>query len=103
MYYLNLAIVYGVIIMRVIPLKDRILVKPIKEEKTKVGIYLPESVKNERLVKGEVMEVGEIEKCPVKKGDKVIFESFSGNEIKIDDEEYIIVKINDILAKIEGD
>ena len=85
--------------MRVIPLKDRILVKPkVGEEKTAGGIFVPESAQ-EKTNEGKVVEVGE--NCPVKKGDKILFEAFAGTEVKIDGVKHLILNAKDIIAKIE--
>jgi len=90
--------------MKVIPLGDRLLIKPIKEEeKTEGGIVLPDSEK-EKPMKAEVIAVGEgedIKDLDLKVGDKVIYSKYSGTEIKINDEEHIIIDAEDILAKIE--
>ena len=89
------------------PLADRVLVKPIeKEEMTKSGIYLPDTAK-EKPQEGEVLAVGpgkisddgkRIE-MDLKVGDVVIYAKYGGTEIKIDDEELIILRESDILAK----
>ncbi|HLD05208.1 MAG TPA: co-chaperone GroES [Candidatus Nanoarchaeia archaeon] len=85
--------------MRVIPLKERILVKPkAVEEKTAGGIFLPENAQ-EKTNEGEVVEVGE--NSPVKKGDKVLFEAFAGTEVKISGVKHLILNSKDIIAKIE--
>ncbi len=85
--------------MKVIPLKERILVKPkVGEEKTAGGIYLPENAQ-EKTNEGEVIEVGE--NCPVKKGDKILFEAFAGSEIKINGVKHLILNAKDVIAKIE--
>jgi chaperonin GroES len=89
------------------PLSDRIILKvKEKEETTKSGIVLPESAK-EKPQEAVVIAVGSGEvidgkKVPldVKAGDRVIYSKYSGMEIKLDDEEYLIVKQNDILAII---
>ncbi|MCD6104021.1 MAG: co-chaperone GroES [Thermotogaceae bacterium] len=88
--------------MKVTPLGERLLIKPIKEEKrTEGGIVLPDSAK-EKPMKAEVIAVGEkVEDVDVKSGDKVIFSKYAGTEIKIDDEDYIIIDAGDVLAKIE--
>jgi len=89
--------------MKVIPLGERLLIKPIKEEKkTEGGIVLPDSAK-EKPMKAEVIAVGKLDedKIDVKVGDKVIFSKYAGTEIKINDEDYLIIDANDILAKIE--
>lgn len=89
------------------PLADRVLVKPIeKEEKTKSGIYLPDTAK-EKPQEGEVVAVGpgkldETGKhiaMELKVGDRVIYAKYGGTEIKVDDEEMIILRESDILAK----
>ncbi|MGB9812046.1 MAG: co-chaperone GroES [Thermovenabulum sp.] len=90
------------------PLGDRIVVKVIdKEEKTKGGIVLPDTAK-EKPQKGEVIAVGTGEiidgqRVPleVKVGDKVIFSKYAGTEVKIDDQEYLILRQSDVLAVIE--
>ncbi len=89
------------------PLADRVVVKPIeKEEVTKGGIVLPDTAK-EKPQEGEVMAIGpgrlsEDGKriaIDVKVGDKVIYAKYGGTEIKVDDEEMVILRESDILAK----
>lgn len=88
------------------PLADRVVVKPIQaEEKTKGGIVLPDTAK-EKPQEGEVIAVGPGRildngtKLPVevKVGDRVIYSKYSGSEIKIDGEDYLIIRESDILA-----
>ncbi|ACR80316.1 MULTISPECIES: co-chaperone GroES [Kosmotoga] len=88
--------------MKVIPLGERLLIKPIKEEKrTEGGIVLPDTAK-EKPMKAEVIEIGkDVEDIDIKVGDKVIFSKYAGTEIKIDDEDYILIDQDDILAKVE--
>ena len=88
--------------MKVIPLGARLLIKPVKEEKrTEGGIVLPDTAK-EKPMKAEVIEVGkDVEDIDIKAGDKVIFSKYAGTEIKIDDEDYILIDQDDILAKVE--
>uniref|UniRef100_A0A7V4KDQ9 Co-chaperonin GroES n=1 Tax=Fervidobacterium pennivorans TaxID=93466 RepID=A0A7V4KDQ9_FERPE len=88
--------------MKVKPLGERLLIKPIIEEKkTAGGIVLPDAAK-EKPMKAEIVEVGKLpEDCTLKVGDKVIYNKYSGTEIKINEEDYIIIDLNDILAKIE--
>lgn len=93
--------------MNIKPLGDRVVIKMIEvEEKTKSGIVLPSSAKEEPQI-AEVVAIGpdikddEKKSKQVKLGDKVIFSKYSGTEVKLDDEEYTIVKLNDILAVIE--
>ena len=92
--------------MKVKPLGDRVLVKRLEaEEKTKGGIVLPDSAK-EKPKQGKVIEVGpgkildngECSPMQVKKGDKILFSSFAGQEIKLDGEEYLIMEEENILA-----
>ena len=89
------------------PMADRILVKPIeKEEMTKSGIYLPDTAK-EKPQEGKVLAVGPGKMTDdgkriamdLKVGDTVIYAKYGGTEIKIDDEELIILRESDILAK----
>ncbi len=91
------------------PLADRVLVKRIEEEQlTKGGIIVPDTAK-EKPQQGRVIEVGPGRmtedgtriKMEVKKGDKVLFGKYAGTEVTIDDEEYLILREDDILAIIE--
>lgn len=94
--------------MKLVPLGDRVVIKQlVAEETTKSGIVIPGQTK-EKPQQAEVIAVGpggnvdgkEVTML-VKPGDKVIFSKYSGTEVKIDDEELIIVKQNDILAIVE--
>ncbi|OYP60415.1 chaperonin GroES [Lachnotalea glycerini] len=94
--------------MKLVPLGDRVIIKQlVAEETTKSGIVLPGQNK-EKPQQAEVIAVGpggvvdgkEVE-MQVKAGDKVIYSKYSGTEVEVDNEEYIIVKQNDILAVIE--
>jgi len=89
------------------PLADRLVVKPIEvEEKTKAGIYLPDTAK-EKPQEGEVVAVGPGRlsddgkriAMDVKVGDIVVYAKYGGTEIKLDDVEYMILRESDILAK----
>ncbi len=90
------------------PLGDRVLVKPLEaEEKTKGGIILPDTAK-EKQQEGEVKAVGKgrtedgkIVALEVKVGDKVLYGKYSGTEIKIDGDDMLIVKEEDILAIVK--
>ena len=95
--------------MKIRPLHDRILVKRQEEKETKKGgIIIPDSAK-EKPQEGKVIAVGngkvsdEGKKIPldVKAGDKILFGKYSGSEVKIDDEEYLIMREEDVLAIIE--
>ncbi len=92
------------------PLADRVVVKPVeREEKTKGGIYLPDTASKERPMEGTVLAVGEGRvddngrRVPmhVKPGDKVLFAKYSGTEYKVDDVEYLILAEKDILGIIQ--
>jgi chaperonin GroES len=95
--------------MKVKPLKDRIVVKRLEgEEKTKGGIIIPDAAKEKpqegRVIavgSGRVTEKGEIVALEVKVGDKILFGKYSGQEIKIDGEEHLLLREDDILAVIE--
>ncbi|HZX46953.1 MAG TPA: co-chaperone GroES [Clostridia bacterium] len=94
--------------MNIKPLGDRVVVKVLeKEETTKSGIVLPEAAK-EKPQEGEVLAVGsgelvEGKRIPleVKVGDRVIYSKYAGTEVKMDDQEYLILRQSDILAIIE--
>ena len=94
--------------MKLVPLGDRVVLKQsAKEETTKSGIVLPGQSK-EKPQQAEVIAVGpggvvegkEV-KMEVKVGDQVIYSKYAGTEVKLDEDEYIIVKQNDILAVIQ--
>ena len=94
--------------MKLVPLADRVVLKQLEaEQTTKSGIVLPGQEK-EKPQQAEVIAVGpggvvdgkEI-KIEVKVGDKVIYSKYAGTEVKLEDEKFIIVKQNDILAVIE--
>jgi chaperonin GroES len=93
--------------MKLKPLHDNVIVKPLSEEKTtKSGIVLPETVSGEKPEKGEVLAVGPGKRTEsgnllpigVKVGDKVIFKKYSPDEIKLDKQEYLLLSESDILA-----
>ena len=94
--------------MQVVPLYDRLLVKRLaEEEKTKGGIIVPDSAK-EKPVQGEVIaagngrinDEGKVSPLTVKKGDKILFGKYSGNEVKINGEELLIIKEEEVLGII---
>lgn len=97
--------------MNIKPIGDRVLVKSIKEEEvTASGIVLPDTVDKEKKAEGEIVAVGPgklLENgsraiMEVKVGDKVIFEKWGGEEVKVGNEEYKILSVEKILAVIEG-
>lgn len=91
--------------MNIKPLADRVVIKVLAgEEKTKSGIVLPDTAK-EKPQEGEVVAVGpgkfekgEREPLDVKVGDRVIYSKYAGTEVKLEGEEYLILKQSDILA-----
>lgn len=83
------------------PLGENVLVKVVKRDaKTKSGIILPETTAEDRPQQGKVIATGDSKDIKVKKGQIVIFAKYSGTEIKINDEEYLILKNEDILAVV---
>ena len=96
--------------MKVKPLNDRVLVKRLEEmQVTKGGIYIPDTAK-EKPVEGQVISVGpgkvndQGNRVPlnVKAGDKILFGRYAGSEIKVEGEDYLMMREDDILAIIEG-
>jgi chaperonin GroES len=96
--------------MKFNPLHDRILIKRIEEQETaKGGIIIPDSAK-EKQQEGEVVAVGKGKKTEegkiipldVKPGDRILFGKYSGSEIKVDDEDFLILKEEEVLGVVEG-
>ena len=95
--------------MNIRPLHDRVMVRRMEEDKTSPGgIVIPDSA-TEKPIKGEVVAVGtgkilengEIRPLDVKKGDKILFGKYSGTEVKVDGEEMLVMREDDITAVIE--
>ena len=95
--------------MKIRPLQDRVVVKRVaEEEKTKGGIIIPDAAK-EKPVEGEivavgagkVLEDGKVRALDVKVGDRILFGKYSGSEVKIDGDEYLILREEDVLAILE--
>jgi len=95
--------------MKLKPLEDRIVIKQIEaEEKTAGGIYLPEAAKEKPQIgkvvavgPGRQLDNGKISKMNVKKGDKVIYGKYMGNDVEIDGEKYVILKESDVHGIVE--
>jgi chaperonin GroES len=95
--------------MKIRPLQDRVIVKRIEEEeKTKGGIIIPDTAKEKPMEgkviavgKGKMMEDGKVHPLDLKAGDRVLFGKYSGTEVKIDGEEHLIMREDDILGVIE--
>jgi len=94
--------------MKVKPLADRVLVKPYEEEEVKKGgIIIPDTAKEKpqqgeviAVGPGKVTESGQKVTMEVKKGDKILYGKYSGTEVTVDGEEYLIMRESDILAVI---
>ena len=96
--------------MKIRPLQDRVIVTRIaEEEKTKGGIIIPDTAKEKpqqgkvvAVGKGKVNEDGKVMPLDVKVGDRVLFGKYAGSEIKLDGEEHLILREDDILGVLEG-
>jgi len=95
--------------MNIRPLHDRIIVKRVQEEeKTKGGIIIPDTAK-EKPIEGEIIAVGngkimddgKVRKLEVKAGDRILFGKYSGTEVKLDGEERLILREDDVLCVVE--
>jgi chaperonin GroES len=95
--------------MKIRPLHDRIIVKRLEEEeKTKGGIIIPDTAKEKPMEgkviavgKGKILDDGKLQPLDVKAGDRVLFGKYSGTEVKIEGEEHLIMREDDILGVIE--
>ncbi len=96
--------------MKLRPLHDRVVIRRTEEERTSPGgIVIPDSA-TEKPIKGEVVAVGkgkvldsgEIRALDLKAGDKVLFGKYSGTEVKVDGEELLVMREDDVMAVIEG-
>jgi len=95
--------------VKIRPLQDRILIKRVEEEqKTAGGIIIPDSAKEKpqegRVVavgNGKVGDDGKVRPLDVKKGDRILFSKYSGSEVKLDGEEHMIIREEDVLGVIE--
>jgi chaperonin GroES len=96
--------------MKIRPLQDRVIVKRIdNENKTKGGLYIPDTAKEKPIEgtvlavgNGKVLEDGTVRKLEVKKGDRILFGKYSGTEVKLDGEEHLILREDDILGVVES-
>ena len=96
--------------MKFRPLHDRVLVRRIEsEDKSRGGIIIPDTAK-EKPIEGEVVAVGlgardesgKVQPLDVKAGDRILFGKWSGTEVKVDNEEFLVMKESDIMGVIEG-
>jgi chaperonin GroES len=96
--------------MKFRPLQDRVTVKRVaEEEKTKGGIIIPDTAKEKPVEgkviavgNGKVLEDGKVRPLDVKAGDRILFTKYAGTEIKLDGEEHLIIREEDILGVVEG-
>ena len=96
--------------MKIRPLQDRVIVRRVKEEdKTKGGLFIPDTAKEkpvEAIVlavgNGKVLDDGTVRKLDVKEGDRILFGKYTGSEVKIDGEDALILREDDILGVLEG-
>jgi chaperonin GroES len=97
--------------MKIRPLYDRVIVKRVsEEERTKGGIIIPDTAKEKpfegeviAVGKGKVLDNGEVRPLEVKPGDRVLFGKYSGTEVKLEGEEHLIVREDEILGIIDKD
>lgn len=96
--------------MQLRPLTDRVIVRPAaREEMTKAGIILPDTIDKERPEQGEVIAIGpgrlldngSRATMSLKVGDKIVFKKYSPDEVKIGDEEFLVISESDVMAVIE--
>jgi len=96
--------------MKLRPLQDRLIVKRVKEEeKTKGGLYIPDTAKEKPVEgtvvavgKGKLLDDGTVRKLDVKEGDRILFGKYSGNEVKIDGEDLLILREDEVLGVVES-
>ncbi|MHB8454404.1 MAG: co-chaperone GroES [Acidiferrobacterales bacterium] len=96
--------------MKIRPLHDRVIVRRLEEErKSAGGIVIPDSAKEKPIQgeviaagKGKILENGQVRPLDVKVGDKVLFGKYSGTEVKVGDEELLVMREEDIMGVVEG-
>jgi chaperonin GroES len=96
--------------MKIRPLQDRVIVKRVaEEEKTKGGIIIPDTAKEKPIEgtvlavgNGKVLENGKVRSLDVKAGDRILFTKYAGTEVKLDGDEHVVVREEDILGVVEG-
>ena len=96
--------------MKIRPLQDRVIVKRVAEEETtKGGIIIPDTAKEKPIEgtvlavgNGKVLEDGKVRSLDVKAGDRILFTKYAGTEVKIDGEEHLVIREEDILGVVEG-
>jgi chaperonin GroES len=96
--------------MNIRPLHDRVIVKPLEESRTSPGgIVIPDSAAEKPIQgkivavgKGKVLESGQVRPCDVKVGDKILFAKYGGTEVKVDGQELVVMREEDVMAIIES-
>jgi chaperonin GroES len=96
--------------MKIRPLHDRVIVKRLDEERTSPGgIVIPDTATEKPIQgkviavgKGKILEDGKVRPLDVKVGDKILFGKYSGTEVKVDGDEYLVMREEDVMAIIEG-
>jgi len=96
--------------MKIRPLHDRVIVKRLDEEKTSAGgIIIPDTAAEKPIQgkvvavgKGKILENGEVRPLDVKVGDKILFGKYGGTEVKVDGEDLLVMREEDVMAVIEG-
>jgi chaperonin GroES len=96
--------------MKIRPLHDRVIVKRLEEERTSPGgIVIPDTATEKPIQgkiiavgKGKILEDGHVRPLDVKVGDKILFGKYGGTEVKVDGEEYLVMREEDVMAIIEG-
>jgi len=96
--------------MNIRPLHDRVIVKPLEENRTSPGgIVIPDTAAEKPIQgkivavgKGKILESGQVRPCDVKVGDKILFAKYGGTEVKIDGQELVVMREEDVMAIIES-
>jgi chaperonin GroES len=96
--------------MNIRPLHDRVIVKPLEEKRTSPGgIVIPDTAAEKPIQgkivavgKGKILENGQVRPCDVKVGDKILFAKYGGTEVKIDGQELVVMREEDVMAIIES-
>jgi chaperonin GroES len=96
--------------MNIRPLHDRVIVKPLEEKRVSPGgIVIPDSAAEKPIQgkivavgKGKILESGQVRPCDVKVGDKILFAKYGGTEVKVDGQELVVMREEDVMAIIES-
>jgi len=96
--------------MKIRPLHDRVIVKRLEEDRTSPGgIVIPATAAEKPIQgkivavgKGKILENGQVRRCDVKVGDKILFGKYSGTEVKVDGEELVVMREEDVMAVVES-